>query len=484
MPIPLPRSTPLEQGVDPAAVLAFLDALEKHPDVEMHSLLVIRHGHVVAEGSWTPYSAQKPQLLYSLSKSFTATAVAFAQAEGLLDLDDTLVSHFPELDAEVTDARSRSITLRHLAAMASGHGREMLHEAMERDPQDLVRGFLLVPPDQEPGSVFAYSQPCTYALAAVVQRRSGTSLTAYLRPRLLDPLGIGDVGWHRWPGDLQQGFSGLFAGTEDVAKLGLLHLQDGRWGDTQLLPEDWVAQATTKQVDNAGGENPDWSQGYGFQFWMSRHGYRGDGAFGQFCLVLPEHDVVVATTALTEDMQAVLDACWTHLLPGLGGRVTADRTRQDELAARLHGLRLPPGPGDPAPEQVRGWTHGELPVRNREGDEQGCRALRSIRYSHGSAGLALTLVEDSDELEVPVGIGEWAIAAPLDRHGDEVPVAVSGGWEGPDTLRVRVAFLATPHRMDITCSLAAGTAAGVWHHAPLNSDRIRHLHCPGDATSP
>ena len=139
----LPRSTPADQGVDPAGILAFLDAVGERPDIEMHSLMVVRHGQVVAEGWWAPYSAGRPHLLYSLSKSFTSTAAAFAQAEGLLDLDDTVVSHFGEFAADITDPRSRAMKIRHVAAMASGHTREMLAEAVERDPQEPVRGFLL-----------------------------------------------------------------------------------------------------------------------------------------------------------------------------------------------------------------------------------------------------------------------------------------------------------------------------------------------------
>ena len=112
----LPRGAPEDQQVDPAAILRFLDAVEDHPGVEMHSLMVLRHGHVVAEGWWAPYSAERPQLLYSLSKSFTSTAVAFAQAEGLLDLDDTVISHFAEFAADITDPRSRSVKVRHVEA--------------------------------------------------------------------------------------------------------------------------------------------------------------------------------------------------------------------------------------------------------------------------------------------------------------------------------------------------------------------------------
>src|ERR1700683_5690402 len=129
----LPRSTPAEQQADPAAILRFVDAVDGNPDVEMHSLMVVRHGHVVAEGWWAPYSAERPHLLYSLSKSFTSTAAAFAQAEGLLGLDDTVISHFAEFAADIVDPRSRSLKIRHVASMARGHTREMLDEALARD---------------------------------------------------------------------------------------------------------------------------------------------------------------------------------------------------------------------------------------------------------------------------------------------------------------------------------------------------------------
>src|ERR1700735_5853179 len=175
----LPRSTPADQQVDPSAILGFLDAVDAHPGVEMHSLMVVRHGHVVAEGWWAPYSAERPHLLYSLSKSFTSTAAAFAQAEGLLGLDDTVIAHFGEFAADITDPRSRSMKVRHVASMASGHTREMLGEALMRDPEEPVRGFLLIPPDREPGTVFVYSQPCTYTLASLIPGNAGMALTGY-----------------------------------------------------------------------------------------------------------------------------------------------------------------------------------------------------------------------------------------------------------------------------------------------------------------
>jgi CubicO group peptidase (beta-lactamase class C family) len=486
MPSSLPRSTPADQGVDPAAILGFLDAMDERPDIEMHSLMVVRHGRVVAEGWWAPYSASRPQLLYSLSKSFTATAAAFAQAEGLLDLDDTVVSHFPEFAADISDPRSRSMKVRHVASMASGHTRETLGEALERDPVEPVRGFLLIPPDRDPGTVFAYNQPCTYTLASIIQRNAGMSLTRYLRPRLFDPLGIGPVGWLTFPPGREQGFSGLHARTEDIAKLGLLYLQEGSWEGTQLLPKEWVTEATTLHVTNAQNLSPDWQQGYGFQLWMSRHGYRGDGAFGQFCVVLPEQDVVIATTAYALDMQAILDAMWTHVLPGIGSASAGDAVGHDRLAARLANLELPASRGAAAPSDWEPWTSGPFSVTATMAEPDAPAflpstktLLTSIEVARQEDGWQISLAEPGNALTFPVGNESWTVSDHADRQGAIIPVAASGGWIDDQTLRAEVIFLETPHRMDITCSLPGRTADAVWRHPPLVPSKLRHLHCPG-----
>jgi CubicO group peptidase (beta-lactamase class C family) len=475
----LPRSAPADQQVDPAAILGFLDAVDERPDIEMHSLMVVRHGRVVAEGWWAPYSAGRPQLLYSLSKSFTATAAAFAQAEGLLDLDDAVVSHFGEFAAEITDPRARSVKIRHVASMASGHTREMLPEAVARDPDEPVRGFLLIPPDRDPGTVFAYSQPCTYALASIIQRNSGMSLTRYLRPRLLDPLGIGHVGWHTFPPGREQGFSGLHARTEDIAKLGLLYLRGGQWEGIQLIPGTWVAEATSEQISNPGEPSPDWRQGYGYQFWMSRHGYRGDGAFGQFCVVLPEQDTVIVTTACTLDMQAILDAMWAHLLPGLGTVSPDAGSADDQLSARLARLELPAYSGAAAPAEWRPWTSGPFTVAGGAAGGQVRPSLTSVEVAPRAGGWQISLIEPANALTVPVGAGAWTVSDHADGNGEAIPVAASGGWLDGNTLRAEVIFLETPHRMDITCSLPGRTAEAVWRLPPLTPSTLQHLHCPG-----
>lgn len=443
----LPSSPPAAQGVDASGVQAFLDALERDPEIEPHSLMIMRHDRLVASGWWAPYTPERPQLLYSLSKSFTSTAAGLAVAEGLLRLDDPVISYFPEFDADVTDPRSRAMLVRHVASMASGHTDETLDRARALDPDELVRGFLRLPPERDPGTVFAYNQPATYTLAAIVQKVTGQTLTDYLRPRLFDPIGIGEVAWRRDRAGRELGFSGLHAPTDAIVRLGQLYLRGGTWEGRRVLPESWVAEATRVHTPNddgpMGGE--DWRQGYCLQFWRSRHGFRGDGAYGQFCLVLPEQDAVIATTAATVAMQKMLDMVWTHLLPAFGPAPLTGRGQADAaLADRLAVLALPPADGKPAPEDLAAVT------------------FRSDGISAEVSGDRLTLVEDGHRLDLRLPSSGWSVTE------EPVPTAVSGGWTDPDTLEAEVIFLETPHRLAVTCTLPDHTCTARWRTQPLH----------------
>ncbi|MFE1249440.1 serine hydrolase domain-containing protein [Streptomyces sp. NPDC058735] len=467
----LPSSGPAAQGVDACGVHAFLDALEAAPGIEPHSLMIMRHGHLVASGWWAPYTADRPHLLYSLSKSFTGTAAALAEAEGLLDFDAPVISYFPEFEADITDPRSRAMLVRHVASMASGHEHETVDEAFGTDPAEPVRGFLLQPPERDPGTVFAYNQPTTYTLGAIVQRVAGQSLSAYLRPRLLDPLGIGEVFWRRDRTGRELGFSGLHATTDAVARLGQLYLGDGVWNGERLLPQGWAARASYPHTPTAGAmgeaDRQDWHQGYGHQFWVSRHGYRGDGAYGQFCLVLPEHDAVIATTAATEAMQEMLNLVWEHLLPAFGPAPLSGRDAADAgLLARLGRLALPAAAGGTAPpDREAEWAAVEFtaPVPG---------LVRTAALARDPDGWTLRLAGDGDRLDLRIGGDGWTVAE------EPLPTAVSGGWTDAGTLAVDVAFLETPHRLALTCSLPGRTLTARWCTEPLHGGRLTSLRAP------
>lgn len=461
----LERGAPSRLGVRPAAVLRFLDAVTAE-SIELHSLMLVRHGAVAAEGWWAPYDAQTPHLLYSLSKSFVSLAAGFAEHEGLLGLDDRLVERFADLAPPVVDGRVGRITLEHCLRMATGHADDPVLPVIRRcgpgGPSDWLTAFLDLPPEFEPGTIFAYNQLATYAVARAVERASGGTLLDYLTPRLFEPLGVGPVGWrtdhlgHNW------GFSGLHLTTEAIAAFGQLLLGDGVWNGKRLVPPGWVARATTAHTAND-AENrrttdfePDWSDwlsGYGYQFWRSRHGYRGDGAYGQFCLVLPDHDAVLALTSTTTRMQTLLDLVWQHLLPGLV-EPHEDAPGDDALARRLQGLAI----ASPADDR-RG-----SPGRFDRAGKGGPPALTSITLRAGASDYDLAL-DVGGEGEMPVGSGHWL---PGNWPGEpDLPVMSAGGWQdGRFVADLR--FIRTPHLLRLTLDPPTGTFRTAWREPPLH----------------
>ncbi|QDT16219.1 serine hydrolase [Alienimonas californiensis] len=344
----LPRSTPEAQGVDSAGVRAFAEAADDQVQ-EMHSFMLLRHGKVVAEGWWGEEGPEKPHILWSLSKSFTSTAVGLAIADGKFGLDDKVVSFFPDAAPAEPSANLKAMRVRDLLTMSAGHESEP-----KLTPDGVwVRQFLAQPVPHEPGTVFRYNTPATYMLSAIVQKTTGQTVRDYLQTRLFEPLGIERPRWDESPQGESIGGYGLFLTTEDIAKFGQLLLQKGQWNGKQLVPAEWIAQATAKQVENdeaPSAGNPDWRQGYGFQFWQCRHSaYRGDGKDGQFCVVLPEQDAVVVMTAQTRTLQTQLDLVWKHILPALHDEPLPENpAAADKLKATLTGLQASAKTAPPA----------------------------------------------------------------------------------------------------------------------------------------
>ena len=288
--------------------------------------------------------------MHSLSKSFTSTAVGLAAAEGKLSVDDLVLKFFPE-DAPAEPSKNlKLMRVRDLLTMSCGHQTPLGAKTVPAGVP-WTRAFLAHPVDHKPGTHFLYNSAGTYMLSAIVQKVTGQTVLDYLKPRLFGPLGIADPAWEASPQGVTCGGWGLRLRTEDVAKLGQLYLRKGVWDGKQLVPASWVEQATARQVSNGSDPARDWDQGYGFQFWRCRHGaFRGDGAAGQLCVVLPEQDAVVAITADTRDMQAELNVVWDHLLPALkaGGPLPANPDGVARLEKVLAGLTVAASAADEA----------------------------------------------------------------------------------------------------------------------------------------
>lgn len=311
------------------AVEKYLKSMEEEKQ-DMHSIMILKDGTVVYEKWMSTGNELEPHVLNSVSKTFTSCAVGLAISEGLMNLDDKVISYFPDKLPENVSENLASMTVRNLLTMNTGHEKDP--SKLRDKEQDWEKAFLATPVPRKPGTIFCYNSLATYMLSAIVQKVTGEKIADYLYPRLFRPLGINNVNWLESPTGVNAGGWGLYLKTEDLAKLGQLLLQNGVWEGKQILPAEWVREMSSKQVDCVpAGSNTDklpelrkdpvkqdWVQGYGYQMWRCRHNaFRADGAYGQYIIVIPDRNVVIVTTANAKDMRVEINKMWKHLLPAL-----------------------------------------------------------------------------------------------------------------------------------------------------------------------
>ena len=456
----LPRCRPDEVGVDPGGILGFLHA-QRDADLETHSMLLVRQGRVFAEGHWKPYRPDDRPLVYSLSKSFTSAAVGLAVADGAFAYDDRLVDLFADVvdPARVGEAVAE-IRVRDCLAMATGHLADDVWTpalAAHKGRTPWAKG-LCPEPAGVPGSDFCYNQWATWTLAEVVRHATGTDVHALLGERLFAPLGITDTAWDRDPAGRILGFTGLHITPEGLAAYFQLLLDGGVLNGERLLPAEWVDEHARRAVDTGAGSD-DWTSGYGWQFWQNaRGGYRGDGAYGQFGIVLPEHDLVVVLTGQTDRMQAVLDNVFGHLLPAIGRATTADQT---EVDVALAGLRLRPVPGQ------RGALVG-LTFENRR---------NRWRLTDDAEGWQLRWVDSAGgDNTVALGHGTWRHGV-MRWQGRELAVAASGAWVVWGRFLARIVALDSPHWIEVDLR-DDGSGHTLWPFPPLHATELAGLAQP------
>jgi CubicO group peptidase (beta-lactamase class C family) len=399
----LPRSSPEAQGLRSSGISKFLDALESNHQ-EIHSFMLLRNGSVVAEAWWSPYARDIPHMMFSLSKSFTATAVGMAVDEGFFSLDDAVISFFPdEAPREVSDYWA-NLRVKHLLSMSTGHDVKPFPTMYEQKDSNWAKGFFEVPLLHEPGTHFLYNTGASYMLSEIVQRKTGLKLMDFLTPRLFEPLGIECASWMQSPEGVSLGGIGLSIKTEDIARFGQLYLQKGLWQGQQVLSKAWVEEATKAHVSNGDNPKSDWAQGYGYQFWRCQHGfYRGDGSFGQFCFVLEKYNAVLAMTAAAKDMQVVMNTVWDSLVPAFeASPLPEDKNAHEKLLARLSSLHHAPIQG-----QAMSRTAVKFSGKSylAEANALGIERL-SLEFSESES--RVTLKTKDGEQRITVGYGHWA----------------------------------------------------------------------------
>lgn len=437
----LPRATPESQGISSTGLLGLINEADAK-QFGLHGIMVLRHGQVVAEGWWAPYTANEPHMLFSLSKSFTSTAIGLAQAEGKLNIHDKLVSFFPEDVPAQPSENLKAMRLRDLLMMSTGQEKADV-DAIKIWEKETTgqKQFLAAPVKQKPGTLFYYNSPATFMLSATLQKVTGQTVRDYLMPRLFEPLGIAQPEWDNDPRGVNIGASGLHLRLEDVAKFGQLLLQRGEWQGRRLIPAEWVDLATSRQTSNGSAPDGDWDQGYGFQFWRCVPGfYRADGAFGQFCIVMPQHDTVVVINSGTKDMAGVMKMLWSKLLPELRAAALPENpAAQLALRERLAQLALPTPTGaatSPLAAKTAGRTYKfpENPL-----------TLESLTLSTAADGsVTLKVRRFGQDLSVKAGHGTWIRGTfPLAPNSTE-PVAAAGAWTSDDTYTALIAQYQQP----------------------------------------
>ena len=453
----LPRSTPELQGVSSAGISRFLQEIEKSGQ-EFHSLMILRHGQVITEAFWAPYQPTHTQQLYSLSKSFTSTAIGLAVGEGLLSVEDAVVSFFPELAPSAISSNLAALKVKHLLSMSVGHEKDAIMTLEASGPGvPWEKTFLNIPVMFEPGTKFLYNSGASYMLSSIVKKVTGQTAHQYLKTRIYEPLNIEGATWtENWEG-VNMGASHLRIRTEDIAKFGQLYLQKGVWNGKQLLKREWVEEATKKQISN-GQNNSSWAYGYGYQFWMNPPGgYRADGAFGQFSMVLPELDAVVAITSESIDTKTTMQMVWEYLLPEMKGAPLAKNNQgYNALQQQIKGLKWNPPTAltsSPLENKISGKEYllEENPFH-----------AKSVTFSFTGDTCLFTLKEEGKEdIKITGGKNYWITKgnfkpAPhslfsLRRIDFDSMVAASATWKNENTLLLTWRFIQTVHGDSLTC---------------------------------
>jgi CubicO group peptidase (beta-lactamase class C family) len=448
---PLARSTPEAEGVSSQGILDLVNALEMNVH-EMHSLMLLRHGKVIAEGWWAPYTPGDMHNMYSVTKSFNSTAVGIAVDAGLIDVNALVTSYFPDFAPLATAPAFQTMTVKHLLTMSTGHAADTLDRMRAAPGGEWTKAFFQLPVENEPGSTFIYNSGAAYVLGALVQKVTGVTVEEYLAPRLFEPLGIVNRLWGSSPEGVNMTDGGLSITTEELAEFGLLYLQKGQWNGQAIVSEQWATDATSKEVDSYAG-NGNWNFGYGYQFWRSQVGFRADGSLGQYSFVLPDQDVVLAITAGTSNdggTNRLMNEVFARLPTAIGtDALPEDAAAHDALEARLDALALSVPQGAATSPLAADVSSKSYEVA---ANPQG---ITAIRLAWSEQDPVLTITDADGPHAIPVGVGHWVRARTgFKKHINELfdtpeqAVSSIGAWTADSTLDIKLAFTETPYIMD------------------------------------
>ncbi len=478
----LKRMTAQEAGISPASLAEMYRSLED-PALGLHSFMVYKNGGVAAEAWWAPYRPELGHTLFSASKTYAGLAIGFAVQDGLLSLDDRVVSFFPEYLPSRPGENMEKMKIRHLLTMSTGFAADphdfpwprpddvlarsasCFHQEQVLPAVDWVRNFFQRYVAYEPGSEFVYCTHASYLLAVIVQRVTGRTAFDYLKEKLFDPLGMGSVSWELSPDGYNVGGWGLMLTTEDLLKTGVFLLQKGQWEGQQLLASDWVEQATDVQIPMDSASNPQMA-GYGYQIWISKRegAFLLRGACGQVCMVFPELGAVVAYTsgANGPERQTVEKRIWDTLVPGMKEPVNSPEgeTAWQEEQKRMEKFRIPTPEGQPSWKAGRREASGQ---RYLLGDNRLNWDAITFRFAEREGERdSFTLESREGTFTAEIGFGEWKDGVTCVRTADTdtdvsilfEKVSAAGAWQEDGRYELRLCFRETSYINNLKISFA------------------------------
>lgn len=424
-----PTTTPEAQGFD-STKLAEAMVAWREQGIPIHSLLLIRNGYVVADATFYPYDGQTAHDVASVTKSVMTTLIGIAVDQGKLNLDAPMVSFFPDRTIANLDARKEAITVRHLLSMSSGL--QCTRDGMENDTvsamhgsPDFVQFALDLPTATDPGSSFLYCSPAIHLLSPILQQATGMTTLEFARQNLFEPLGITDLAWERDPQGYYQGWGDLSLYPRDMAKIGQLFLQNGQWEGQQIVPREWVEEATAVHMTSS-TDDP-----YGYGWWLSPETegvYRAAGRLGQNIIVLPSLNTILVTTGggfEIEEIEELLLAAFADMEKPL----PANPAGVARLEAAVAAVAQPPAakPVAPLPDVARAIS-GKTYVFDRN-----AVGLTSLAFEFDDSPEATAHIgwEDASVAAMSIGLDGAYRFSPTAT--DSRPVGLRGNWQPPQT---------------------------------------------------
>jgi len=408
----LPRSTPELEGVSSAGIIDFINAADTS-GLENHSFMMLRHGKVISEGWWKPYWPDYKHILFSASKTFTATAIGLAVSENRLKVTDKIISFFPYSLPDTISEYMKGMTIKDLLTMSAGQDPEPSAWGIKGD---WITQFIATAPVHKPGTVFKYNNMATFMLSAIIQQVTGETVFNYLMPRIFKPLGIRGIDWDLNPQGINMGMIGLRLRTEDLAKFGQLLLNGGIWNGKQLIPKEWIKEATSFQIKNSDEPEAkrslsDWGQGYAYQMWRGKNNtVRLDGMGGQFVVLIPDKDAIVVFTANNTNTQKQLDLIHKYLIPAIKSdkALAAAPALQEEMVKKASALTINPGFEKSVASGFEKSVSGKEFILS-ENDNK----IQSVYFSFRNGDCTFAIKRDNAVSSIKAGGKEWQVSTAL-----------------------------------------------------------------------